>query len=786
MVFVNGQKFACATCIKGHRSTTCNHGERPLHEIKKKGRPPTQCLHCKELRKAKQVSVKCICGKDEASLALANGMKRTKSLSHDGRVPGSVDIGGEGLLRSFSTDGASPVGSADNASPSVVPYSCGCLEGAVCTCCRDRAGHVVSKPSKSSSSHAVFKNYQLKHSAASIDLGKGSALLHSEDASSLMFTAHSPGTQASQSPDGSMSSSSSLGLTSTLNGAGFLSNGLHIQFEQGSSPGPLGCDQLATSSPLTGQPNQVQTHLGFDPTSSSDFKSDHYKASYPFFPQPMTSYAMSNASDDLGEQGSSTYQDTIGAAPTPMGVLSPEGVSSLYTVMSDFSSPSPSMSMQTMDIASLTSSNMSAFCKSDGPTSSSTTSIPSMSHCSGSPDEAEMGGCGCAISASMCCCGELCACPGCLAYPSNPNNPSILDTTLPPEMLLKEGYDSDSNKNTMINASNTNCGMNVAKGSGTSDTTQKGSCCGTRKNTKSVLNDSSALYSAGSTQALNLSQALSLIEASSQNASTVMDDDVRQALRQGLTLMGHAGMDTVKMQHPTLLGDNGILICGCGCGRPTVDCMDCFRDMCEFVSESRARMMKEELELEMAMNGESDYLADLRLNMNMSMAMNMGIGVDMNMDMNMNMDSIQSTAQTSGQGVSLDHGTNSSLTPLSPYQEQQQGHQLLVSLDQPQCQDHLSSRNQVLSQHGSIEQAQGQNQSQHQDEHQQHVQTQLLEEEQRLRLQLMEQEQMQLSQLQPSILNQLQLDFLDDEDWSFVDEIRTDGPGQRVPVVQRS
>jgi hypothetical protein len=50
----------------------------------------------------------------------------------------------------------------------------------------------------------------------------------------------------------------------------------------------------------------------------------------------------------------------------------------------------------------------------------------------------------------------------------------------------------------------------------------------------------------------------------------------------------------------------------------------------------------------------------------------------------------------------------------------------------------------------------------------------------------MEQEQMQLSQLQPSILNQLQLDFLDDEDWSFVDEIRTDGPGQRVPVVQRS
>ncbi|KAI9232061.1 MAG: hypothetical protein BYD32DRAFT_375252, partial [Podila humilis] len=52
-------------CIKGHRSTSCNHGDRPLHEIKKKGRPMTQCSHCKDLRKAKQVKVNCACGRDE-------------------------------------------------------------------------------------------------------------------------------------------------------------------------------------------------------------------------------------------------------------------------------------------------------------------------------------------------------------------------------------------------------------------------------------------------------------------------------------------------------------------------------------------------------------------------------------------------------------------------------------------------------------------------------------------------------------------------------------------------
>ncbi|KAF8872260.1 hypothetical protein CPB84DRAFT_1691507 [Gymnopilus junonius] len=49
------------TCIKGHRSSACRHTDRPLFEIKKKGRPVTQCDHCRELRKTKQVHVKCIC-----------------------------------------------------------------------------------------------------------------------------------------------------------------------------------------------------------------------------------------------------------------------------------------------------------------------------------------------------------------------------------------------------------------------------------------------------------------------------------------------------------------------------------------------------------------------------------------------------------------------------------------------------------------------------------------------------------------------------------------------------
>ena len=75
-------RFHSETCIKGHRSSTCNHTERPLFEIKKKGRPITQCEHCRELRKTKQVHVKCVCeGKDDLD-AISHSIPAKKGKSH--------------------------------------------------------------------------------------------------------------------------------------------------------------------------------------------------------------------------------------------------------------------------------------------------------------------------------------------------------------------------------------------------------------------------------------------------------------------------------------------------------------------------------------------------------------------------------------------------------------------------------------------------------------------------------------------------------------------------------
>lgn len=76
MVLINGVKYACERCVRGHRVTTCNHTDQPLMMIKPKGRPSTTCIHCRELRKNKNANPtgKCSCGRQEKK-RLAQVMK---------------------------------------------------------------------------------------------------------------------------------------------------------------------------------------------------------------------------------------------------------------------------------------------------------------------------------------------------------------------------------------------------------------------------------------------------------------------------------------------------------------------------------------------------------------------------------------------------------------------------------------------------------------------------------------------------------------------------------------
>ncbi|ORY81290.1 copper fist DNA binding domain-domain-containing protein [Leucosporidium creatinivorum] len=61
MVLIDGIKYSCQTCITGHRTTKCTHTDRPLVEIKKKGRPVSQCPDCREMRKTKSIHGRCDC-----------------------------------------------------------------------------------------------------------------------------------------------------------------------------------------------------------------------------------------------------------------------------------------------------------------------------------------------------------------------------------------------------------------------------------------------------------------------------------------------------------------------------------------------------------------------------------------------------------------------------------------------------------------------------------------------------------------------------------------------------
>ncbi|KAF7716824.1 Copper-fist domain-containing protein [Penicillium ucsense] len=45
-MLIDGQKWACEACIRGHRVSSCKHHDRPLIRIKRKGRPFATCTIC--------------------------------------------------------------------------------------------------------------------------------------------------------------------------------------------------------------------------------------------------------------------------------------------------------------------------------------------------------------------------------------------------------------------------------------------------------------------------------------------------------------------------------------------------------------------------------------------------------------------------------------------------------------------------------------------------------------------------------------------------------------------
>ncbi|KAG9076232.1 hypothetical protein FRC06_009631, partial [Ceratobasidium sp. 370] len=143
------------TCIKGHRSSSCQHTERALFEIKKKGRPVTQCDHCRELRKTKQVHVRCSCDAkpDQVPAApKAPGVKKGSRLPAEAAYP-------HGLSPSVTGVATSP------APPKHAAETCACGEGESCHCCVPRkAASKAHAPPAHPSGHTPPPVYASGHS----------------------------------------------------------------------------------------------------------------------------------------------------------------------------------------------------------------------------------------------------------------------------------------------------------------------------------------------------------------------------------------------------------------------------------------------------------------------------------------------------------------------------------------------------------------------------------------------------------------------------------------------
>lgn len=70
LIYGCGLQYSCDACTRGHRQNSCKHADRPLHEVPKRGRPPTACAECRELRKTTNSHRTCNHRKDSDEGAL--------------------------------------------------------------------------------------------------------------------------------------------------------------------------------------------------------------------------------------------------------------------------------------------------------------------------------------------------------------------------------------------------------------------------------------------------------------------------------------------------------------------------------------------------------------------------------------------------------------------------------------------------------------------------------------------------------------------------------------------
>ncbi|KAG6039542.1 hypothetical protein E4U41_002470 [Claviceps citrina] len=105
MPLINGQKMACAPCIRGHRSTKCTHAnERLMVPVRKPGRPLSSCPHpssrpcaCAAVTAAIPRKQKCRCGTSDDMAAGENQPDHDASSATAATPPSPSKLGNAGF-----------------------------------------------------------------------------------------------------------------------------------------------------------------------------------------------------------------------------------------------------------------------------------------------------------------------------------------------------------------------------------------------------------------------------------------------------------------------------------------------------------------------------------------------------------------------------------------------------------------------------------------------------------------------------------------------------------------
>lgn len=132
MIFIDGRKYACDACIRGHRASTCNHTQRQLQAVRPKGRPSSQCEQCRTKRATGSFHGRCDCG------------DRSQSPTNQDDGAKGAGAGAGGQTRLLSSTLASIAGSPESEpgqskgrhSLESLMNPCRCRTTGICTCCK--------------------------------------------------------------------------------------------------------------------------------------------------------------------------------------------------------------------------------------------------------------------------------------------------------------------------------------------------------------------------------------------------------------------------------------------------------------------------------------------------------------------------------------------------------------------------------------------------------------------------------------------------------------------------